>query len=126
MVFRMLSQPSGNEICYFARHFGRKLQEALQNPRSIKSAACHKKGCTKTKRAGCSIVHTIVRKATLHLPANRALAAVFSVGELKCHGCPVITEPHEEILFVRKPPPAPRLSGLLLDVTNLQEHFYDT
>jgi hypothetical protein len=73
-----------------------------------------------------SIVDAIVGEASIDLPANSMFVAVLPVGELKCHWCPPVIKPYEEILLVRKEPPSARFAGHLIDVANLVKHLEDT
>lgn len=42
----------------------------------------------------------MMREATPSFPAHDVFIAVFSIGQLKSHRSPVITEPYEEILLM--------------------------
>jgi len=121
----MLLQPRSDEIRDFAGNLRGQLPKASKNARSIENTARHQERRVTGQRAAFSVVYSMMRETPSGFPANCVFITVFSIRKLKCYGRTVITEPYEEILFMRKEPPASRFSRNLFDVGYLHKHFKD-
>lgn len=121
-VSRVFAQARGHELDDKGRQLAGQREELLENAGCVESAVGIQQRRLLPQARALAVVDAVMRESLSGLPSDRALIAVFAIGQLKGHGPPARSKPHEEVLLVRKEPPAPRLARYLVDVSDLPEH----